>query len=167
MALYDRITPANLNNLSALVNNPAGSEDANQLYLVDLQTRRFVYDFLISRFDSAASDVLKAAAIVDATVAGKIKGSTGNAGTQQAIVQGTVSTPDLRDAAVTSAKIAASAITTSLLTDAAVTTAKHADAPNGITTAKINDGQITTPKLATDSVDATILKDSSSTDSDR
>lgn len=167
MATYSRVTPANLTNFSAVVDDPAGSEDANKVNLVHLQTRRFVYDFLISKFDISASDVLKAAAVVDATVAGKIKGSTGNAGTQQAIVQGTISTPDLRDASVTSQKIAASAISTTLLSDGAVTTAKHADSPNGISTAKINDAQITEAKLADDSVTAAKLKDSASTDSDR
>jgi hypothetical protein len=167
MATYDRVTPANLTNFAPVINDPTGAEDANKVNLVDLQTRRFIYDFLASKFDSTASDVLKAAAVVDATLAGKVKGSTGNAGTQQALVQGTVSTPDLRDAAVTTGKIADSAISTAKVADGAITTVKHADSPNGISTAKINDSQITEGKLADDSVTAAKLKDSASTDSDR
>src|SRR5216117_696014 len=163
MATYPRVTPANLTNYTPVVDDPAAAEDSNKLYQVDLQTRRFVLDFLISKFDSTLSDVLKPAALADTSLAGKVKGSTGNAGTQQGIVQGTVSTPDLRDAAVTAQKLAAGAISTTGLSDGAVTTVNHADAPNGITTSKINDAQITTAKLATDAVDATILKDSSST----
>src|SRR5438876_783020 len=167
MATYPRVTPASLANYAPVIDDPTGSEDANKVNLVHLQTRRFVYDFLSAKFDQAASDVLKAAAIVDATLAGKVKGSTGNAGSQQAIVQGTISTPDLRDAAVTASKLAAGAIATTGLADSAVTTVKLADSPNGVTTAKVNDLQITTAKLANDAVDATKLKDSASTDSDR
>jgi hypothetical protein len=167
MATYTRITPALLASLASAVDDPAAAEDANKLYQVDLQTRRFVYDFLSSRFDSAASDVLKPGSVADTTLAGKVKGSTGNSGTQQGIVQGTVSTPDLRDAAVTAAKIAAGVISTTAIADGSITTVKHADSPNGITAAKINDGEISTAKLANDSVDATKLKDSASTDADR
>lgn len=167
MATYPRITPATLANLAPVIDDPTGSEDANKVNLVHLQTRRFISDFLASKFDSAAGDVLKASAVADATVAGKIKGSTGNAGSQQAIVQGTVSTPDLRDSAVSTQKINDNAVSTNKLSDGAVTTVKHADAPNGITTAKINDSQVTEAKLADDSVTAAKLKDSASTDADR
>jgi hypothetical protein len=48
----------------------------------------------------------------------------------------------------------ANAIGTTQLADGAVTTAKHADAPNGVTTAKINDAAITTVKV----LDAAITK---------
>lgn len=167
MATYTRITPALLASLSAVVDDPSASEDANKLYQVDLQTRRFVYDFLSLRFDSTASDVLKPGSVADTTLAGKVKGSTGNSGTQQAIVQGTISTPDLRDACVTAAKVAAGVLTATALASGAVTTVKLADAPNGVTTDKINDLAVTTAKLAADSVDATKLKDSAGTDSDR
>src|SRR5216117_2629703 len=167
MATYPRVTPANLTNYTPVVDDPAAAEDSNKLYQVDLQTRRFVLDFLISKFDSTLSDVLKPAALADTSLAGKVKGSTSNAGTQQGIVQGTVSTPDIRDAAITAQKIAAGAIATTLVADGSITTVKHADAPNGITTSKVNDAQITEAKLADDSVTAAKLKDSASTDADR
>lgn len=157
MASYPRITPATLANLLPVINDPQDSEDANKVGQVDLQTRRFVSDFLETKFDSVASDVLKADAITDVTVAGKVKGSTSNSGTQQGIVQGTVSTPDLRDDAVNANKILAASVTTVKIADGNVTTAKINDL--AVTTAKIADSQITTAKLATDSVDNTILKD--------
>jgi hypothetical protein len=146
-----------LTNYSAVINDPTSGEAANKDADIHLQTRQFVYDFLSAKFDSAASDVLKVAAVADATLAGKVKGSTSNSGTQQGIVQGTVSTPDLRDLAVSAAKIAADAVTTVKIGDLQVTTAKINDA--AVTTAKIQDAQVTTAKLATDSVDNTILKD--------
>lgn len=167
MATYTRVTPANLTNYLAVINDPADGEDANKLAQVDLQTRRFVYDFLSARFDSAASDVLKAAAIVDATVAGKIKGSTSNSGTQQAIVQGTVSTPDLRDGCVTAAKMAASAIAGTSLVDGAVTTVKLADSPNGVATAKLQDLAVTTAKIDNKAVTDTKLANDATTDANR
>src|SRR6266487_2281794 len=117
MATYNRVTPANLTNYSVVIDDPTGSEDANKINLVELQTRRFVYDFLITKFDSALSDVLKPGSLADTSLAGKVKGSTGNSGTQQGIVQGTVSTPDLRDSAVTAQKVAAGAISTTGIAD--------------------------------------------------
>src|SRR2546421_7949699 len=167
MANYPTISPATLANWSPVTSDPTGAEDANKINLVELQTRKFIYDFLASKFDTTLSDILKPAALGDTSLAGKVKGSTGNAGTQQGIVQGTISTPDLRDSAVTASKIATGAIVTTALADGAVSTVKHADAPNGVTTGKVNDLAITTAKLADDSVDATKLKDSASTDSDR
>ncbi|SRR6266487_85673 len=167
MASYPRIVPATLANWSPVINDPTGAEDANKVNEVDLQTRRFIYDFLTARFDSSASDVLKPASVADTTLAGKVKGSTSNAGTQQAIVQGTVSTPDLRDSAVSTAKIAPGAVTTGELATGAVTTVKIADAPNGVGAGKVNDAAIGTAQLINDAVDATKLKDSASVDSDR
>ncbi len=167
MATYPRVSPANLTAFIDVIDDPAVGEDANKLYLVDLQTRRFISDFLETKFDSSASDALKPAAVVDATLAGKVKGSTSNAGSQQAIVQGTISTPDLRDDCVTAAKIADGAISGVLLADDSVVTSKLGEAPNGVATSNINDLAVTTAKLAADSVDSAKLKDSSSTDADR
>jgi len=149
------------------VDDPVGGEDANKIHLVFLQTRRFVYDFLSSRFDSALGDILKPGSLGDTSLAGKVKGSTGNSGTQQSVVQGTISTPDLRDGAVSSAKLAVGAVSTTVISDQSITTVKIADSPNGVSTAKINDAQVTTAKLANDAVDNTKLKDSASVDSDR
>ena len=157
MASYPTISPATLANLQPVINDPQDSEDANKLGQSDLQTRRFVYDFLASKFDQAASDALKIAAVNDATLAGKVKGSTSNSGTQQGIVQGTVSTPDLRDDAVNANKILANAVTTVKIADDQVTTFKINNL--AVTTAKIADANVTTAKMAADSVDATVLKD--------
>lgn len=167
MATYDPINPATLSNFLPVINDPTDSEDANKLAKVDLQTRQFIYYFLSSRFDSAESDVLKADAVVDATLASKVKGSTGNAGTERAVVQGTISTPDLRDDAVTVDKLADNAVATDKIVDANVTTAKLADAPNGVTTGKISDLAVTTGKLADNAVTAAKLSSSASTDTSR
>ena len=157
MASYPRVTPATLANYQPVIDDPQGSEDANKVWEVDLQSRRFAYDFLSDKFDQSAGDVLKPAALTDVSVAGKVKGSTSNSGTQQGIVQGTVSTPDLRDDAVNANKILAAAVTTVKIADGNVTNAKIND--GAVTTAKITDAQVTTPKMAADSVDATVLKD--------
>jgi hypothetical protein len=157
MATYARITPALLASYGAVINDPTDQEDANKLAQVDLQSRRFVYDFLIRFFDETASDTLKAAAIVDASVAGKVKGSTSNGGTQQGIVQGTVSTPDLRDDAVATAKILALAVTSAKLADDSVTNTKIASA--AVNTDELANNSVITDKLANDAVDAAKLKD--------
>jgi hypothetical protein len=157
MASYPTISPATLANFQPVINDPQSSEDANKVWEVDLQTRRFVYDFLASKFDQASGDALKVATINDASLAGKVKGSTSNSGTQQAIVQGTVSTPDLRDDAVNANKILANSVTTVKIADDQVTTFKINNL--AVTTAKIADANVTTVKMAADSVDATVLKD--------
>src|SRR5258705_1542505 len=157
MASYPRVTPPTLANFSPVIDDPQDSEDANKVGQVDLQTRRFVSDFLETKFDSGASDVLLPAAVADASLAGKVKGSTSNSGTERAVSQGTISTPDLRDDAVSANKILAAAVTTVKIADGNVTNAKLND--GAVTTAKITDAQVTTAKLAADSVDATVLKD--------
>lgn len=167
MATYDRVSPANLTNYALVIDDPEGGEDADKGWEVDLQTRRFVSDFLESKFNSATSDTLKPAAVNDATLAGKVKGSTGNAGTQQGIVQGTVSTPDIRDGAVTAAKIAEGALTGTTLANGSVSTVKLADAPNGVTAAKINTGEISTAKLAALAVTDAKLASHASDDASR
>lgn len=157
MASYPTISPVNLTNFQSVINDPQFSEDANKVWEVDSQTRRFVYDFLASKFDQANGDAIKAGTINDTSLAGKIKGSVSNSGAQQAIVQGTVSTPDLRDDAVNTNKILNNAITVAKIGDDQVTTFKINNL--AVTTAKIADANVTTPKLAADAVDAVVLKD--------
>lgn len=167
MATYSRVTPASLPNFSLVIDDPTTSEDANKLSDIDLQTRRFVYDFLSSKFDITSSDTLLPAAVSDASLAGKVKGSTANVGgSQRGIVQGTISTPDLRDGSVTSSKLDGS-IPGTKLQNSAITTDQLANAPNGVTTAKINDGSVTEAKLANNAVTGTKLSSSASVDSDR
>ena len=157
MADYSRISPATLTNWSAVIADPTTNEQANLLWQAILQTRQFVYDFLNAKFDSSASDILKAAALTATSLASKVRGSTSNSGTVQEIVQGTVSTPDFRALAVTTAVLADSAVTTAKLADANVTTAKLAAL--AVTTAELGVAAVTTAKLAADAVDNTILKD--------
>lgn len=164
MANYPRITPATLANLAPVINDPTDAEAANKLAQVDLQTRQFVNDYLNTKFDSS-TEALKVAALADASLAGTVKGSTGNTGTQQAIVQGTVSTPDLRDLAVSSAKLADSAVLTAKIADTQITTQKIVD--KAVTAGKIADATITVAQLAAKAVDNTILKSDAATDANR
>jgi hypothetical protein len=157
MATYPQLSPATLTNLAAVVNDPTDSEDANKLAQVDLQTRKFIYDYLIGKFDPS-TELLNASALGDASMASKVKGSTANSGgTERAIVQGTVSTPDIRDGAITAAKIADGVLTTALIADGSITADKLG--ASSVITSKIGAGQVTTEKLANDAVDAAKLKD--------
>lgn len=168
MATYNRVTPANLTGFSAVIDTPLDSEDSNKLAQVDLQTRRFVYDFLASKFDATASDVLLAAAVAAATVAGKINGSTANlAGTQRAIVQGTISTPDLRDGSISTDKLADVAVTAAKIALATITNAQINVAPNGVAATNMNDDSVPTRAIVDDAVTAAKLADSVATDADR
>lgn len=172
MATYSRVTPATQANFAATINDPQDTEDANKLAQVDLQTRRFVSDYLATIVDST-TEKIKASAIDAATsLAGLVNGSTNNTGTQRQIVQGTVSTPDLRDSAVSTVKIADQAVTSAKIADGnvsttqiaalAVTAAKIANATitdvqlasNAVTTAKITDANVTTQKIADANVTA-------------
>lgn len=154
MPNYPRVTPATLPNYSAVINDPQDTELANKLAQVDLQTRRFVYDFLTTVFDNTS--ILLPAALGSATLAGLVLGSTSNSGSQQGIVQGTVSTPDLRDQAVATAKLADAAVTTAKIAAAAIVSSLIAN--NAITSALIAAGAVGTTQLAAQSVDNTILK---------
>lgn len=156
MATYPRVTPATLINFAVVIDDPTAAEDANKGYQVDLQTRRFIYDFLSSKFD-LSTGLLLGSALGSVSIDSKINGSTSNSGTERQIVQGTVSTPDLRNAAVTTAKIDDLAVTTGKLGDSQVTVAKLAD--DAVETAKIKDDNVTTAKVADDAIDADKLKD--------
>ena len=150
---YSRITPATLANLyTAAINptlTPADSEDANVLGAVDRQTREFIYDFLSTIFTSNGI-LLNAAVDAATTLLGTVSGSTSNAGTQQQVVQGTISTPDIRAAAITSALIAASAVTSAAIAAGAVDTTQLADL--SVTAAKIASATITETQLGALSV---------------
>src|ERR1043165_477642 len=161
MATYDRIDPATIANLAAVIDDPLDTEAANKLAQVDLQTRRFIYDFLITKFDDSTGK-LKADAIDTATtLLGLVNGSTSNTGTQRQVVQGTVSTPDIRDLARSTAKVGDKAVPTAKINDAAVGTTQIAD--DAVTTAKIAASQVTAAKLATDAVETAKIKDSNVT----
>ncbi len=156
---YDPITNITLAGLLAALHpgasdTPTDAEAANLLGKVDVQTRRFLYDYLATKFDTS-TEKLKPGVVDDTSLVGKVKGSTSNAGTVQGIVQGTVSTPDLRDGAVSTVKLLDAAVTTAKVGALQITTALLADL--GVTTGKINDLAVTTGKLAANAVDATKL----------
>lgn len=157
MATYNRVTPATLANWEPVIDDPVDTEAANKLAQVDLQTRRFVFDFLSSKFDETTGKLL--AASLDATVSltGLVSGSTSNAGTQRQVVQGTISTVDLRDSSVSTNKIADDAVTGAKIADGIVVT-DHL-AADAVTTAKILNANVTEAKLANDAVTADKLKD--------
>lgn len=95
---------------------------------------------------------------------GTVRGSASNAGGQREILQGTVSTPDLRDNAVTSAKIDPAVAGTGLGGGGGVALFVSVDnvtieeaggarvKDQGISTAKIADGAVTTIKIADQNV---------------
>lgn len=124
-----------------------------------------VYDFLITKFDATTGKLLVGAVDAATSLAGLVSGSTSNAGTQQQVVQGTISTPDLRANAVTAAKIADGGVGTTQLADVGVTSGKIATGAVTVTqlgtdaveTAKIKDANVTSAKLATGAVTATQL----------
>lgn len=166
MATYPRITPATQANFAPVINDPQDTEDANKLAQVDLQTRRFIADYFATLVDST-TEKIKATAIDPATsLAGLVNGSTGNSGTQRQVVQGTLSTPDFRAAAVTTAVLADQSVTSAKIVDGnvnttqlaalAVTAAKIAAntitsaqlAANAVVTANITDANVTTSKIA-------------------
>jgi len=93
--------------------SPQDSEAANVLGAVDRQTRWFMYSFLSQCFDD--NGILKPGTVngQGETFNQQISGSSSNAitGTNGgAIIQGTVSTPDIRSQAVGSAQIANGAV---------------------------------------------------------
>ena len=147
MATYPEITT--LAAWAAVINDPTDNEDANKLAQVDLQTRKFV-DTMFNLILDSSTNKLKASVVGDASIVGLIKGSTSNTGTQQGLLQGTVSTPDFRDLAVSTAKLADNAVTTAKIADLQVTTAQLADV--SVTAGKIASATITDTQLASDSV---------------
>ena len=161
MATYTRISPATLANILAVIDDPLDTEAANKLAQVDLQTRRFVYDFLITKFDATSGKLLTAAVDAATTLAGTVSGSTSNAGTQRQVVQGTISTPDLRADAVETVKILDAAVTAGKLASDAVTTVKILNA--NVTEDKVATGAITAAKLGTAAVTTVKILDANVT----
>jgi len=154
MASYEFLDPT-LAALSVALANPTGDEAANKWPDVDAQTRQFIYDYLSAKFGSLTEKLLPAV-VDDTTLAGKVKGSVSNAGAQQGVVQGTISTPDLRDAAVATAKIADNAVTSAKIATGQVL-ATHLGS-KVVAAVAIADNTITATQMAAASVDATVLK---------
>lgn len=148
MANYNKIRL--LSQLSTT--DPADTEDASKMAAESRQLRDFLKAFLDVALDDDGS--LNAAAVTsDVIAAGAVRGTTANsAGTQQEILQGSISTPDFRASAVNAAALATDAVETLKIKDANVTAAKLAT--DSVITAKILDANVTEAKLAASAVTA-------------
>ena len=152
MADYPILAP-NLPALQATKDDPQGTEDAGKIDDVLRQTRNWMYDFLSFYFDSGTGK-LKAAAFADGTFPpGSIRGSQTPSlgGAQREILQGSIQTADIADAAVNNTKLADGAVGRDELANSAVTAEKIAD------------GAVTVEKLGAGSIGSTQLKDNSVT----
>jgi hypothetical protein len=154
MATYNKITQRTQIDTAT----PADSETASKMPSSIRQIKDFLKTFLAKAHNDDGT--LKAVAVNLSTQLEDqvVRGSTANsAGSAQEIAQGTVSTPDLRDLAVSAAKLAADAVETAKIKDANVTAAKLAS--DAVETAKIKDVNVTAAKLATDAVETAKIKD--------
>lgn len=144
---------------------PSNAESADKTPSMIRQIRSFLLQFLAVAHNDDGS--LKPLGITNNQVGeGAIRGAESNAATEaNEIALGTVSTPDLRDAAVATAKLADGAVAngkikssvgvdgdrpvvTDTIRDAAVTEAKIA--AGAVTTAKMPDKAVTGDKIAND-----------------
>jgi hypothetical protein len=152
MADYPILSPT-LTALNDTKENPTPNEAANKLSHAMVQTRVWLYDFLSTLIDNAGK--IKPTALASGSVPfGLVRGSDENAGGQQReILQGTISTPDFRDDAVTSPKIADGGVETDNIADDAITSAKILDAAvrgsteNDGEQREIEVGTVSTPDL--------------------
>lgn len=135
---------------------PSGAEPASVLDDALRQVKVFLRAYLSVSHNNDGT--LKAQAVSSTSVTpGSMRGSTGNAGTAQELAQGTVSTPDLRDLAVTEAKLGDAAVTGNKLGTDAVTTAKIQG--EAVTTAKLAIQAVTREKLADSAVGTDQIED--------
>lgn len=171
MADYPILAPT-LEALSGTASNPTDYENLSALAAVDRQTRRWLVDFLSTVVDSTSGTFKPGAFGEESIPVGSVRGTTDNiAGEQREVLQGSISTPDLRDESVTAGKIATDAVTTAKIEDNAVTEAKILDAAvtedkiaaNAVTGAKIPDGTIVTAKLDDLAVTAAKIADATIT----
>jgi hypothetical protein len=144
------ILPATLVALQATKGEPLGTEDAGKIDDVLRQTRTWMYDFL-SLFVDSGTLKLKDTAFADGSLpSGLIRGSNPVGDVQREILQGSVRTPDLADAAVTGPKLANAAVSTGKLVDGSVTDVKIAD--NAVTQSKLGATAIGSNQLADNAV---------------
>lgn len=158
MATYNKITQSTQIDTAT----PADAETASKVPASIRQIKDFLKTFLAKAHN--ADGTLKDVAVSVPTQLEDevVRGSTANsAGSAQEIKQGTVSTPDLRDAAVSAVKLATDAVETAKVKDANITAAKLAT--DAVETAKIKDANVTAAKLATDAVETAKIKDANVT----
>lgn len=135
---------------------PSNSEEARNVAAAIRQLKGFVKYFLAKVLNDDGT--LKAGTVSssDGLGDGVVRGSTANsAGEQQEVLQGTISTPDLRDLAVSAGKLAEDAVEEAKIKALAVTAGKLA--ADAVETAKVKDLNITTDKLAALAVTAAKL----------
>lgn len=154
MADYPQLAPT-LAALSATKTDPDNNEDASKLAAVDRQTRTWLYDFLKLFIDEATNKFLATGFSADSLPVGGARGATANNGVQREIATGTVSTVDLRDDAVTGAKIADDAVDTEHIADFAVESAQIL--AGAVIEAKIGAGAVTSTKIGAGAVVAAAL----------
>jgi len=163
----------NINRLSQLSPAlPPDNETADKTPAILRQLRAFLTTFLsVSHKDDGS---LKDFGISDAQIGeGVIRGSDTNATSEtNEILHGTISTPDLRDEAVSAAKLATGAVTNGkIFTDASTDANRPVVADSirdgAVTTAKLPDGSITTPKYGAKSVDSVALANDAADDTKR
>lgn len=140
-------------------NLPSDAETADKAPAMLRQIRSFLKNFLGKSMNDDGS--LKPLGIVSTQIgAGEVRGADSNTATEpNELLFGTVSTPDLRDAAVATAKLADDAVTSAKLADDA-----SVDANRAVTTNHIRDGAVAAAKLATDSVTTVKVVDKAVTD---
>jgi hypothetical protein len=121
--------------------------------------------YAVAQGEASATDIKHAGTIATALVLGHVKigntMQTGNDGTLD-LKDGAVTTAKIVDANVTADKLATDSVTTAKITDANVTTPKIADL--NVTTGKIADSAVTTAKIANQNVTTEKLADGSVTE---
>ena len=122
--------------------------------------------YAVNQSEAAATDIKHAASVATTIALGHVKiGNTmqaANDGTLD-LKDGAVSTAKIADANVTAAKIATDAVETAKIKDANVTTDKIAD--GAVSTAKIADGAVSTAKIADGAVTGAKIEGSAITSS--
>lgn len=156
------ILAASLGALNGTKTDPSDVEDASKLAAVDRQTRTWIYDFLATFIDEGTGKLKSEALGSSSLPQGQVRGSESNdlASAGREILQGTISSPDLRDGAVIETKLGDNTVSTAKLQDSSVTGDKIADATiteveiaeGAVTSGKILDGAIVSSKLNSESV---------------
>lgn len=159
---------------------PVGSLPANKVEIteaayIDLMTKQnqgyvILADgsgnpYTVNQSEAAATDIKHAASVATTLALGHVKiGNTmtaANDGTLD-LKDGAVTTAKIVDANVTADKLASNSVTTAKITDANVTADKLAS--DSVTTAKIADGSVTTQKIADANVTTEKLADGAVTE---
>ncbi len=151
---------------------PADVETADKTPAVMRQIKQFLLKFLSvsHKDDGSLKDVGISASQIGA---GEVGGADSNSATEpNEIKLGTVSTPDLRDLAVSTTKVADNAITDAKLSDSTTTDSDRAVSADhikdsAVTTAKLASLAVTTAKIAAKAVTNAELANDAAVDASR